>query len=91
MGTPGLPGDPPKGPSRKSDEKVGSWALPGGVQISTKSDKNREKVAPRSALEGTSRKVLYKRHLGTPSDHENDGFVYTKPSFSQFHLEAQSD
>ena len=29
MPTLGPPGDPPKGPSRKRDEKIGSWVLPG--------------------------------------------------------------
>ena len=42
-------------------------------------------------LERTARKVLHKRCLGTPSNHENDGFVYTKPSFSHFHLELQNN
>ena len=43
LGTPGLPGDPPKGPSRKSDEKVGSWLLPGGSKFQQNATKIEKK------------------------------------------------
>ena len=64
---------------------------PRGVPISTKSDTNRETVGPRSMLEGIVRKLPHKRCLGTPSNHENNGFVLMKRSFSLFHLEVQNN
>ena len=53
---------------------VTSPGTPFGAHI----DKKKKKVVPRSTLENIVRKVLHKRCLGTPSNHENDGFANTK-------------
>ena len=88
------PRGPLKGPSRKSHEKVDFWSPFG-----------RPKGSLWGSIFGNFRdffnvfsryffEVLFGRllgSLGTPSNHENDGFVYTKPSFLHFHLYPQSD
>ena len=88
------PRGPLRGPSRKSHEKVDFWSPFG-----------RPKGSLWGSIFGNFRvfsvsfssvffEALFERllgYLGTPSNHENDGFVYTKPSFSHFHLYPQSD
>ena len=94
FGDPGLPRGPEGGRVGKVTEKVvrGSFVgPPPGPPWEPKSTKNREKVVPRSTLENTVCKVLHKRCLGTPSNHENKGFVYTKPVFSNFLLDLQNN
>ena len=92
LATLGSPGLPKGGTVGKVSEKAvwGSFVgPPTGFNLEPKSTQNLEKVVPRSMLENTVRKVLQKRCLGPPSNHENDGFVYTRPSFFHFHLELQ--
>ena len=85
----GSPGAPKGGRVEKVTEKVvrGSFmGPPPGPPLEAKSTKKRETVVPRSTLENTVRKVLHRRCLATPSNLENYGFMYRKPSFSHFHL-----
>ena len=56
LATLGLPGDPPKGPRQKGDEKVGSWVLPGGSQF----QRNPRKIEKKS-LRGGRWKALCPR------------------------------
>ena len=70
----------------------GSFVVPPlAPRFEPKSTKSREQVVPKSTLEHTARKVLHKRCFGTPSNHEDKGFVDTKPLFSHFHLELQNN
>ena len=71
-------------------EKVVSGSSP-GTFFGSKSIKNYKKCVPRSTLERTVRRVLHKRCPGTTSNHENDGLVCPKPSFSHFHVELQNN
>ena len=78
LATLGSPGVPKGGRVGKVTEKVvrGSFVGPPlGSPLEHKSTTNREKVVPRSTLENIVFKVLHKRCLRTPSDHEDDGFV----------------
>jgi hypothetical protein len=93
LATLGLPRAPLRGPSRKSNENVGSftalWALLGGPF-----DDNFRYFACLFVtfsvcfFEACFLRLLESR--GTHSNCENDGFVYTKPLFSHFHLELQN-
>ena len=94
MATLGPPRGPLKGPSRKNHEKIDFGLLFG-----------RPKGSLWGSIFGNFRvfsvsfssvffEALFERllgYLGTPSNHENDGFVYTKPSFSHFHLELRNN
>ena len=82
FGDPGLPRFPKGGRAGKVTEKAvcGSFVgPPPRPSWEPKSTKNREKVVPRSTLENNVCKVLHKRCLGTPSNHENGSSVDTKP------------
>ena len=86
----GSPGAPKGYRLEKVAEKlfVGpSWDLPRGPLWSPHRRSNEKKIVPRSTLENTVRKVLCKRSLGTPSNHENYSFAQTEFRFSHFHLE----
>ena len=94
FGDPGRPKGPPREPSRKSNEKVSSWVLCGpsaGTPFEPKSVTNRKQIIAKTALKNIVRKVLHKRSPGNPSNHENDGFAYTKPLFSNLNLYIQID
>ena len=82
----GLPRTPRGGRAEKVAEKVSFGSSP-GTPFEVQIDKELKKVVPRSTLERTVRKVLHKSCPGIPSNHGNNGFVYTKPWFSHFHLE----
>ena len=88
---------PPRGPlrgrSRKSHEKLDFWSpfgRPTGSLWGFIFDYFRDflNVFSRCFFE-----VLFGRlvgSLGTPSNHENSGLAYTKPSFLHFHLYPQN-
>ena len=87
LATLGSPGLPKGGTVGKGSEKAvwGSFVgPPPGSHLEPKSTQTLEKVVPRNMFEDTVRKVLQKKCLGPPSNHENDGFVYTRPSFFTF-------
>ena len=56
-----------------------------GSLMGSKSAKKCKKIIPRSTLKNIPGKLLHKSSLVTRSNVQNDGFVYTKPSFSHFH------
>ena len=94
LATLGLPRAPLKGPSRKSDENVGSLTAfwpPLGVPLGSNFRYFWYFFGIFSVYVFESIFLRLLGSLGTSSNHENDGFVYTKPSFSHFHLELQSD
>ena len=90
----GCPGAPKGGRVEKVAEKVGCGSFvgpPPGSPLQPKSTTNREEVVPRSTLENIMCKVLHKRTLGTPSNHEINSFASTKPLSSHSHLELRSN
>ena len=95
FGNPGLPSGSQRRQGGKSNREkmfVGPpWVLPWDPLWRPNRQKIEKKGVPRSTLENTVRKVLHKRCLGTPSNHENDGFSYAKPLISHFHLELQNN
>ena len=94
LATLGLPRAPLRGPSRKSDENVGSLTAfwpPLGVPLGSNFRYFLYFFGIFSVYVFESIFLRLLGSLGTSSNHENDGFVYTKPSFSHFHLELQND
>ena len=82
------PGAPQGTPQGSRVEKVtkklvrGSFVgPPRGPLLEPKSFTNLKKIVAETTLKNIVRKVLHKRSPGTPSNHENDGVVYTKPVF----------
>ena len=47
---------------------------------------NRKKVAARITLKNIVHNVLHKMSVGTPRNHENDGFANTKPFLKKIHM-----
>ena len=92
FGNPELPKAPPRRQGGEINRESGSWVLRGsspGLSWESKSYINRsrcetnvEKHCAQSAAQEAS---------GDRSNHENDGFIYSKPLFSNFHPSLQND
>ena len=92
---PGAPqGTPPREPSRKSDEKVGSWVLRGpspGPLLKPTSVTNRKKNVAETTLKNIVRKVLQKRSPGPPQTMKAMVSPMQNHYFQNFHLYLQND
>ena len=102
MATLGAPGDPPREPRRKNDEKGSSPTSPPGPLLGTlgrpwaPSGRHflRFWVSGRRSVRRSPfrwPKRAAQEVPETPSNHETEGFAYTKTSFSHFHPYLPND